>query len=301
MPSARAVEFRGDVSGEWSAALNPVVLSADCRVPAGTMLQVGPGTRVLLAPGASLVVEGTLTATGSESQPVSFLAAAPLTGPWRCIEVTPTGSASLTHCDVRGGGAALATELSGALCVRGGRLTLIDSSLSGSQSNGIYAASGAVRIAGCRFLNNGGERPTDAALHIVSSQVLLGASSAATSVEGSPFGIYNENLAPVDAAGLWWGSATGPQHASNLAGQGVSVSDDVLYSDFQNHSPVLVLGDVDADGLRDMRDVAALTRLAAGMTAASPEQIFTGDLVTDGALDLRDAVALARIVLAPGP
>jgi hypothetical protein len=298
---ALAIEASGDVSGAWTADLSPIIVTADCRVAANTSLTVGPGVRILLAPNASLVVQGTLFAFGSPEEPCTIGAAAPLLGPWRSIVVPPSGAAYFDHCAVWGGGAADPTELSGEFSVQGGLLGLRNCAVSDSASNGVYVRGGGLHVAGSRFARNGGDRPTDAALHIVYGSVTLGDGGSANCIEESPFGVYNENLVPVDARGIWWGSATGPQHADNLPGQGVPVSDDVLFGDFATVSPIAVSGDVNLDGQRDLQDVAALARLTAGIDESTPAQLATGDIVADGALDLQDAVALAQAILTVEP
>jgi hypothetical protein len=298
---ALAIEASGDVSGAWTSDLSPVIVTADCRVAPNTSLTVGPGVRILLAPNASLVVEGALFAFGSPEDPCTIGAAAPLLGPWRSIVVSPSGSAYFDNCTVWGGGAADPTELSGTFCIQGGLLGLRDCAVSDSESNGVYVTGGGLHVESSRFARNGGDRPTDAALHIVNGSVTLGDGDTANSIEDSPFGVYNENLIPVDARRIWWGSATGPQHANNLPGQGVPVSDDVLFDDFVTISPNREAGDVNLDGRRDLQDVAALARITAGMDECTPAQMEVGDIVPDRMLDLQDALALAQAILTDGP
>jgi hypothetical protein len=297
----RTIAVSGDVSGAWTSDLSPVVVTGDCRIASGASLLIGPGVRVLLSPGTSLEVDGDLRALGTPDQPIALVAAAPLVGPWRAVAVSATGAAFLENCVLRGGGMAQPTELMGTLTVEGGSLTLRDCEISASDSNGVYLRTGRLSVEATRFSDNGGARPTDAGLHIASGSVVISGNPAMTSIEGSPFGVYNEDLVPVTAGGVWWGSATGPQHATNILGLGVSVSDDVLYAGFATQSPNPATGDVNMDGMRDLQDVAALARIAAGITAATPTQIRLGDLYPDGSLDLSDALALSHAVLMQGP
>lgn len=296
-----AIVVSGDVSGTWTLDLSPVVVTEDCRIPAGETLMVAPGVRILMAPGSSVLVEGELQTLGTPQQPVSFLPAAPLVGPWKAIAISQTGLAVLNHCVVRGGGAAQPTELMGALTVQGGTLTVRHCSISASDSNGIYIRAGTLTVESVHFDDNGGARPTDAGIHIASGVVTFASGTEVTSINGSPFGVYNEDLVPVYANGVWWGSATGPQHASNILGLGVSVSDDVRYDGYATASPDPVPGDVNMDGELDLRDVAALVRIVAGFETAARPQIHAGDLNIDGSLDITDAVALAVAVLSERP
>ena len=55
------------------------------------------------------------------------------------------------------------------------------------------------------------------------------------------WGIYNQTDTVIDASRVWWGSASGPRHILNPAGNGDKVSDNVQYRDwllerFQNVS-----------------------------------------------------------------
>jgi cytoskeletal protein CcmA (bactofilin family) len=48
--------------------------------------------------------------------------------------------------------------------------------------------------------------------------------------DNGAFGVFNSTGVAANAAGNWWGDASGPTHASNLGGTGDVVSDDVTYS-----------------------------------------------------------------------
>ncbi|HEY3282258.1 MAG TPA: dockerin type I repeat-containing protein, partial [Armatimonadota bacterium] len=57
------------------------------------------------------------------------------------------------------------------------------------------------------------------------------------------------------------------------------------------------LGDVNADGKVDIRDVVALLRMVVGFTTPTPDQVKAGDLDQNGSLDIGDVVKLLRRVV----
>lgn len=297
---ACAKNVSGDVSGEWTPVDNPFVASGDCHVPAGSTLTLRPGVRLLLSPGASLVVDGVFNVRGNSALPVVIGPFDPATGPWRNILVTPTGQVSLSSCAVRGGGAVLPTEVSGMVCAQGpalvpGQLSLSSCEISGSASSGVFVSGGSLTVARSTFFGNGGAQPIDAAIHVATGSVALGKGPDSNSIVGVVFAVYNEDVAPVDASGQWWGSSTGPQSPENIPGIGSSVSDDVVFDNWVNVSPNPAPGDLDRDGSITVSDVAILLRVAAGMNASDPVTNMLGDVVPDGVLDIRDVVRLVRV------
>lgn len=57
------------------------------------------------------------------------------------------------------------------------------------------------------------------------------------------FGVENTDAAAVDATWNWWGSETGPTHATNPAGTGDAVSDNVLFDPFRS-DPISAMPDL---------------------------------------------------------
>lgn len=296
---AQAKLVSGPVSGIWTYLSNPIIATGECRVPAGLTLIVRPGVQFLLAPGASLVVDGTLSVWGSLAYPVSVGASDQATGPWRSIVVSPIGQASFIHTVIRGGGAALPGELSGMLHTDGAsasasRLSLVSCEISGSATSGVFLNGGSVTANGCRFYGNGGANPTDAAIHVVTGAVLLGKGDDFNSIENGVFGLYNQDIVPVDATGQWWGSSVGPQQADNVAGIGSSVSDDVVFGGWVLLDPLPGMGDLDMDGAVTVGDVSILLKVIAGIDQLPPGLAPLADVVRDGSLNLIDVTRLAR-------
>jgi len=56
----------------WTKAGGPYLLTCTVAVPAGRTLRIDPGTIVLLNPGCSVFVSGTLLAEGTQAEPITF-------------------------------------------------------------------------------------------------------------------------------------------------------------------------------------------------------------------------------------
>jgi len=68
-------QVSGNVNGTWMAANSPYIMTANVVVPAGSRLNIGPGTVILGQPGASIIVRGTLEAIGTQAEPILLRAA----------------------------------------------------------------------------------------------------------------------------------------------------------------------------------------------------------------------------------
>jgi M6 family metalloprotease-like protein len=205
----------------WVADL-PYVLSG-FSVPAGVTLTLGPGA-VVKDPG--MTVAGRLVADGTPEARVTITsrkddsaggdtngdgsATAPAKGDWGAIRLPAGASAELRHADVRYGGRHYNSwDPMSSLLVEGGSLLLDRSSVSQSSNYGVHVTSGTAAVTGSSFSGN------------------------------SSYGVYNSTASAVDARGNWWGSATGPRHASNPAGAGDRVSDNVLFEPFLDCDPTV--------------------------------------------------------------
>jgi len=293
---AGAIQVSGDVTGRWTADHSPIHVVADSRVPAGETLVIDPDVQVMLAPGVSLFIEGYLTAIGSTDGPVRFERANPA-APWRTIAVRSSGQALFVRCQVRGGGSSGVSEVTGAIRVDGGQLDLMSCEVSGSASSGVLVNGGAFTAATCSFDRNGGAQPIDAGIHVVTGFVSLATGPYGNSITNSIFGLYNQDIMPVVASSIWWGSATGPQHVSNVRGHGVSVSDDVLFTGYATVNPYPTMGDLDRDGHITVHDLSRLLRIAGGIERADSFSLEVGDTIRDGVINLRDVQAFAPLAI----
>lgn len=286
----------GDVQGFWTSSDSPINVVSDIVIPSGKTLTVRNGVEIRLSRNAMITVSGRLVVYGKPSDPV-HIDKIPESAPWKTILVTDSGQAELYSCVVRGGGAVAYNENSGMLRLSGGRLVLDGCLITDSLSSGVHVTGGSLYAYSSRFSNNGGSQPIDAAIHVVKGSVVLGSGTRRNSITNGVFGIYNENLTPIDAAGTWWGDPTGPQHATNIGGSGVSVSDDVLFTGFADSASRLVRGDVNGDGLLDYRDSEMATAIAGGTASAEGQALEAGDMNGDGLIDLLDVLSLNRTVI----
>lgn len=293
-----ARQVSGDVSGRWSIWDSPVVMLENARVAPGDFLTIEPGVQVLMGPGVTFAVDGSLTAVGTTDQPIRF-DPSNTTAPWKAIAVGATGQAYLMRCEARGGGAAGPTDINGAIRVDGGVLELLYCNIIGSASSGALVNGGLFRSTASHFDRNGGALPIDAGIHVVTGNVTLTEDPAGNAITNSIFGLYNHELRPVVARGVWWGSSGGPQHATNLPGHGVSVSDDVDFQGFATVNPFVTPGDVDRDGHVTLRDVAELLKVAGGLIESTPFHVEVGDANADGLIDLMDVQSFVRGALDP--
>ncbi|HEY3268441.1 MAG TPA: dockerin type I repeat-containing protein [Armatimonadota bacterium] len=294
--AARATDVSGDVFGRWTVFQNPIRVTADCRVPAGKTLEIGPGVSVQIAGDASITVDGDLLVWGINSRRTTFDKVAADAAPWRCVAVNSGGHASFTNASLRGGGAATALESTGMLRLDGGLASLNGCDVSGSASSGVFVNGGSLSASSTSFSGNGGAQPTDAAIHVVYGPVILSTGTACNSICNGVWGIYNEDIVPVLAAGTWWGAANGPQNPENILGGGSSVSDDVTFDGFVTTAPHPGRGDVNADGAVDVKDALLALRAVGGMQSATAD-ILRADYNGDGAVDILDVVSLIQQAL----
>jgi len=128
----------GSVSGSWSRAEGPYLVTGSVRVPAGETLTLGPGTHVLFETSAALRVEGTLRISGTESQPV-ILEISVCNGSWGGIVVEGNGTGRLASCEIIGAATESAGETRNAavLVRQSGRITISDSAIKDCPAPGI--------------------------------------------------------------------------------------------------------------------------------------------------------------------
>lgn len=100
-PNPNETSLSGALTASQSLS-GTVILADDVTVPAGMTLTLAPGTVVKAASGKSLIVRGTLAATGTGQQKIVFQgkdATAP--GSWGGIAVASGGSATLGYVEIR--------------------------------------------------------------------------------------------------------------------------------------------------------------------------------------------------------
>lgn len=165
----------GDLAGSttWTPAEGPYFITSSVTVPAGSSLVIQPGTQVLLAGDATLVVNGRLEARGTEEAPVE-LHPYSLGLPWRGILLADTGTDAgsplhlLEHVHAELGRAP--SGGAGVILARGSRLVVTSSSFESSADAWIQARNGELRVEDCRFEDaRGGVSGTDSNVSVLRS------------------------------------------------------------------------------------------------------------------------------------
>jgi hypothetical protein len=110
MPCYQEVTLRGPLSGTLAPGVYRIEEST--RVAAGSVLEIGPGTRLTLAPEVGLAINGRLKVAGSPQRPAILEGQG-----WRGIEIAARGQAELSHAVLKGCGACL--QNSGSLVMQG--------------------------------------------------------------------------------------------------------------------------------------------------------------------------------------
>lgn len=228
------MEIRGgtlQVNQEWDQPSIVYIITGDVTIAPATQLSIDPGVIIKMQDDRSLLVDGKLTAIGTEAQRIFFTF-------W--ADDTVGG-------DTNNNGAATAPNPNNTAGVWG-RIRFGNSSDDSSVID--YSI---IRYAGnipCCEINVAALEIVDASPTIRNSQVTLNrvhGISTQTTVPSFPAdpafvcldlennlanGLSNQSTAsPINAENIWWGSVTGPYHPSlNPRGRGDAVSNGVVFS-----------------------------------------------------------------------
>lgn len=121
----------------WDASVDHRI-SDSLVIPAGSTVEIGEGTRVLLGEKATIIVYGSLYAAGSMENPVLFTASH-YSAPWGGIEIW-NSAASFEYCFFTNGGADTAKAFSHANC-----------------QPLLLATDSEVKVENCFFIDNAGK------------------------------------------------------------------------------------------------------------------------------------------------
>jgi hypothetical protein len=127
----------------WDASECPrVALDGNIKVTNGATLIIEPGVEVVGKPGSKLTVkgDGTLTASGSASDPIWFYGASEVPGHWQVIEIESDNPNELSNAVVRDAGGG---DWANVWVQNGARLSVTDSWFANSATWGLAAEDGA--------------------------------------------------------------------------------------------------------------------------------------------------------------
>jgi hypothetical protein len=98
-------EICGEIStgGPWTVSQSPYSVTCDTSLPPGVTLEIEPGVEIRFSPGVSLTISGTLHASGTPDQPITFTSGleSPTPGDWGGLHfVSGSSESRLASCVV---------------------------------------------------------------------------------------------------------------------------------------------------------------------------------------------------------
>jgi hypothetical protein len=198
----------------WTWAGSPYRVTTAITVHQGATLLVEPGVTVLFEQGAGLTINGRLRADGQRFDEIVFTGTEEREGWWSGVEIVGAR-----------GVASLGSTISEAIIAYGGE----------SRAN-LYVFNGDVAVTHTAFVGSAFDG------------VRLDAGSSATTISYSNFdgnfslAVRNAAQNPVfQAPNNYWGSPSGPRHASNPGATGWPVGDNVAFSPWLANLPQFVV------------------------------------------------------------
>ena len=290
------VGLAGSISSNttWEPDL-PYVIADNTTLEINTALTLQPGVVVKFAAGKKWTVNGSLLAEGTAAQPIVFTslkddtvggdtngnanASYPASGDWEALSFTQTSAGSrLAHVHFRYGGSNSAT---GAVVFDGGAPNAAqDLTVMAAKYRGVYVNNASPYLAGLRLTaNQVGVYNSATAYAIVQYSAIYA---------NTQYGVQNANTAyTLMATENWWGSATGPTHASNPGGIGDVVSNYMDFSGFAAVSPMPLPDPLPGPGTPPTWTTIS-SNIAANTTwtTASSPYIVTADVAVNAGIKL---------------
>ena len=137
-----------DVDTLWERLDGPFIVTCDIEIPSGVTLGLEPGTVVRFNSETGIEASGTLTALGSEAQPLIFTSNSRRSsrGDWDGIDVFAGGQADFEHVRLEYGGSTTDSFDALIYVAEGGRGSVVRSTLSLSDEYGVWSADGNVVV-----------------------------------------------------------------------------------------------------------------------------------------------------------
>ena len=165
VPASRRVGGEITQNTVWSSAPSPLIVEETVVVQDGAVLQIEPGTKLMLRDSASLIVFGELDAGGTEEQPITFTHYGD-GSTWGNISLDGAEASRLVHCTIEyssSAGSYGGKDYLGAVAVVGSHLEVDGCTLhklpeqsATSEGDGIDLSAGATaHVNNSRFLSIG--------------------------------------------------------------------------------------------------------------------------------------------------
>ncbi len=208
-------------------------------IPNGISLNVNPAVILKFAsPDSKVIVNGTLNANGTASQPIYFTsikddsvggdtnndgsASTPAPHDWQPIVINSTGAANFNYSTIRYG--------SFDFYLYGGNLSLSHSHLTQNSGWSLYINSGIANITSSEIDHSYGGIVQGGGTVTVSQSSIH---------DNTSYGAFSNGPNIMNAQNNWWGDSTGPHHPTlNPSGLGNAVSDYVDFLPFLTSDPV---------------------------------------------------------------
>jgi CARDB len=206
------------------------VLTGTVTVNTGANLGIAPGSIIDLRNNSSnLVVNGSLTAAGTETEKIQFkkITSAGNTSAGGTISFGAASSGSvITNAIIDRLGNTTAPAKGSALELNTAAVSINNVNFSNSANYGARINSANPVFLNCNFLNN----PTGA--YIAGGKPVF---TGCSFVGNTQLGVNNASAViadTADARNCWWGMASGPRYSTNPGGTGDSISNRVKYAPF---------------------------------------------------------------------
>ena len=154
-PTETVVDTDITANQTWTQANSPYRVTANVQVLAGVTLTVEPGVEVRFEEAKGLTVEGTLTAVGTASRPITFTGTLEQPGWWTNIRIRGTSAVPNVGSELGWVTVEYAGRSYANLYLQDAQVNITNSTFRYSGKDGIYAwAGGVAHITDTQFISN---------------------------------------------------------------------------------------------------------------------------------------------------